>query len=88
MQPNNLLKIFARKRAAYRTVFSGPESKLVLADLARFCRAMNTTYVPGDTDQSKHLEGRREVWLRIMAHLKLTDNQIWNIESPSEEFDD
>lgn len=56
-----------RKRA-YQLVFQGEAGKLVLADLAEFCRAEQSCF---DADPRLHAvaEGRREVWLRICAHL-------------------
>lgn len=64
-----------RRRRAYITSFAGPVGALVLADLARFCRANESTFHP---DERPHLllEGRREVWLRIQQHLNLTDNEL------------
>jgi len=56
-----------RKRA-YQLVFASQAGKLVLEDLAQFCRAEQSCF---DADPRLHavLEGRREVWLRIVAHL-------------------
>lgn len=67
-----------RRRMAYLQVFN-PESihtKIVLHDLARFCRANNSTF---HKDERAHalLEGRREVLLRIQKHLKLDSDQFW-----------
>lgn len=64
---------------AYRRTFAGPVPGVVLRDLARFCRANETTVVPGQPEASKILEGRREVWLRIQHHLQLTDEQLWDL---------
>lgn len=73
-----LKNILFRRRIAYKQVFN-PESihvKIVLHDLARFCRAMDSTY---HKDARAHavLEGRREVFLRIEKHLKLDPEQFW-----------
>lgn len=74
-----------RGRSYYREVFqqrSGPEGALsaacaiVLADLAKFCHAQDTTHVVGDAHGSAQLEGRRQVWLRIQSYLGLTDEQV------------
>ena len=57
---------------AYHIVFGNDEAgKTVMADLARFCRAEEPCW---SEDQRHHarLEGRREVWLRIQAQMKLT----------------
>lgn len=52
---------------AYKEVFATPAGKVVLQDLARFCRASRSTF---DADPRVHalLEGRRECWLRIQQH--------------------
>ncbi len=69
----------------YRTVFN-PESlatTAVLKDLAKFCRAHESSY---NTDARAHavLEGRREVWLRIQRHLKLSDDELWKLHGKGE----
>lgn len=75
------IKNLIRSRAyAYRMVFS-PENKYtsdVLKDLAKFCRAHETTF---NADSRKHaaMEGRREVFLRISEHLNLTEEQIFDL---------
>lgn len=50
--------------------FNAPNGRVVMADLARFCRA-NTTCFHEDPRIHAVLEGRREVWLRITQHLNL-----------------
>ena len=52
------------RRYAYRKTFDGPLAEVVLKDLARFCRAHESTF---HADPRAHAvaEGRREVWLRI-----------------------
>lgn len=67
-----------RRRTAYIKTFQGPFAEEVLADLARFCRANQTTF---HSDPRVHAvaEGRREVWLRISQHLNLTDEQLWQL---------
>lgn len=64
------------RRIAYAQTFNGPPGQEVLADLARFCRANETTFHPDPRVQAQ-LEGRREVWLRVQHHLKLTDEELW-----------
>lgn len=72
-------KLFRRNKAAYETTFRGPTGKVVLADLAVFCRMNKSTFTPGDADAQKHLEGRREVFLRIQEHIQLTDDELWQL---------
>jgi hypothetical protein len=68
----------ARRRTAYVKTFQGPFGEEVLADLAKFCRANQSTF---HSDPRVHAvaEGRREVWLRISQHLNLTDDQLWRM---------
>lgn len=73
------------RQKAYRTVFSpqNPYLGVVLADLAKFCRAHDSTF---HSDPRVHaiLEGRREVWLRIARNLNLTPDELWGLYSKEE----
>lgn len=73
MEVTDLLR---RRAQDYRSVFAGPVAERVLADLAKFCRAHESTF---NVDARAHAvaEGRREVWLRIQKNLHLTDEQIF-----------
>lgn len=66
------------RQRAYLLAFNKDEAAgaAVLADLAVFCRADETCVVPGDRDRTYVLEGRREVYLRIQDHLRLTTEQL------------
>jgi len=68
------------RQADYLTVFNldSPQVQNVLRDLARFCRAHDTTF---HQDQRIHalMEGRREVWLRIQEHLNLDSDKLWEL---------
>lgn len=73
-----LFGIFKDRWFAYNQTF-GEQNKYahyVLKDLARFCRANESTF---HIDPRMHavLEGRREVWLRIQEHLQFTPEQIY-----------
>lgn len=77
-----LLRAFDMKRRwAYQRTF-GPENgplprhiEIVLADLRDFCRAERSTF---DTDPriSDLLQGRRDVWLRIVKYLALEEADV------------
>lgn len=68
---------FLRRRAhAYRVTFVGPLAEEVLEDLAKFCRATESTFHP-DARAHAVAEGRREVWLRICSHLHLDEAALW-----------
>lgn len=66
-----LQEILADRQRAYMLAFKEAAGAAVLADLATFCRANETCVVPGNRDLTYVLEGRREVYLRIRAHLDL-----------------
>lgn len=71
-----LRRALGERRYAYQKTFHGPLADVVLKDLARFCRAHESTF---HADPRAHAvaEGRREVWLRIQRHLRLTPDQLW-----------
>lgn len=71
-------ELVERRRAAYVRVFAGAtdyDRKVVLDDLARFCRGNET---PWHHDERLHclLTGRHEVYSRIDQHLTLTTDQL------------
>lgn len=68
------------RRSAYRRLFDleGQDAQIVLADLAKFCRATQTTVTPDDR-ASLVLEGRREVWLRLQQHLQMDEESLWRL---------
>lgn len=76
----NVEGIFAfirgRKRA-YQLTFqlNQPANIAVMEDLAKFCRAHESTFHP-DARVAANLDGRREVFLRITNHLGLTEEQL------------
>lgn len=61
------------------------DGDVILKDLARFCRAHRSTavysHVRGTLDPlaSARLDGRREVWLRIVEHLHLDERFLVNL---------
>lgn len=83
-------KILRRKRS-YRRIFLdgdgnlGPEAKVVIDDLRRFCRATGSTAVVSPISKTidpmamAMAEGRREVFNRIMAHLYVNEKQVFEL---------
>jgi hypothetical protein len=82
----NLNPFLRYRQSAYRKTFNNPEGKKVLADLRRFCRATAPTADVSNVYTTYLLEGRREVWLRLVAHLNLTDEDVVQLleEYPTE----
>lgn len=72
----------SHRRHAFRACFLGEDGKptldgeVVLADLKRFCKLTDSSFVPGDPYATALNEGRREVMNRILAHLYLSDDTI------------
>jgi hypothetical protein len=73
-------RYLAGRAASYHRVFvqEGIDATIVLADLAKFCRAHDSTGHP-DAHVAARLDGRREVWLRIQHHLKLSNDELWGL---------
>ncbi len=66
------------RQQAYQQTFANDKNvyaRDVLDDLARFCRANDSTF---HLDSHVHaaLAGRREVWLRIQQHLNLDPDTL------------
>ena len=79
------VKDFLRTRGqAYRKTFKGIYGERVLADLARFCRANDSTFHK-DPRVEGVLQGRREVWLRISKHLNLSEDELQAYFNPTGE---
>lgn len=63
-------------RRAVRRMFLGQDErphedgKLVLADLKKFCFADRSTATSGNSDLMMILEGRRQVYLRLIEKMK------------------
>ena len=72
--------VLRRRALAYQRVFlkKGKDTDDVLTDLAKFCRASETTFHT-DARLSDVLIGRREVFLRIAHHLHLADDHLWSL---------
>lgn len=82
----NIFEFIARRKTAYQLTFEKhqPANQEVLADLAQFCRAAETTLVSGadnrlDTERSLVLQGRREVWIRLQNHLNLSPADLYRL---------
>ena len=84
MTPSELIEatrnFLFRRQTAYRAIFQSPMGGIVLADMAKFCRAGSSTFNP-DPYVAARLDGRREVWLRIQNHLQLSQEQLWKLQS-------
>jgi len=80
---DRLRQFIGSRQHQYRLTFRSPPGEAVLRDLARFCRANESTF---HEDARLHAvaEGRREVWLRIQNHLQLSPQDLWRLTSGEE----
>ena len=74
------MALLRHRSMSYRDVFlgHGRSTDDVLHDLAKFCRAHESTFHV-DHSMSDRLDGRREVFLRISHYLHLSETQLWDI---------
>lgn len=77
---SDIKQLFNERKRAYTATFNIKDraDRLVLEDLAKFCRAHEPTFNK-DPRLSDVLEGRREVWLRIENYLKLTSDELFEL---------
>lgn len=78
-----------KRRSYYRSVFGTDHGKAVLADLRKFCRAMEPPIIIGSNGQTDiyatgMAAGRQEVFWRIAGHLNLDDAQLLKIKETIE----
>ena len=68
------------RKLAYTRTFdpANRDAQMVLEDLAKFCRAHESTF-HAEERVAGRLDGRREVWLRIQQHLQLSEETLWNL---------
>lgn len=87
----SILDRIFRKRVSYRRIFLREDgelneaAKVVMADLAKFCRARGSTAMVSpqtgsiDPIAMAMAEGRREVFNRINEYLHINDNILQNL---------
>jgi hypothetical protein len=74
-----LRRLLDERTYAYRKTFNGPLAEVVLRDLARFCRAHESTF-DADPRASPARRPARSV-AALQHHLKLTPDQLWELYS-------
>lgn len=73
-------KALSSRKKAYGFAFpkGAAHTEVVLADLAKFCRAQ-VPCIGADNDETNRLLGRNEVWARIIQHLKLSEVDLFSL---------
>lgn len=83
VESDDLLASYIRRRqVAYKNVFSEGETskadlEFVMLDMAAFCRAYSPTFHPTNSKIQDLLEGRREVYQRIMDYTRLSHDTLF-----------
>lgn len=75
---SGLKKFYHGLSLAYSRVFERRSIYVedVLVDLARFCKAHESTFHP-DSHVQAMFEGRKQVWLRIMENIQLNADELY-----------
>lgn len=73
-------RLISEKKNAFQRVFdeTKPDVNYVLEELAKFCRAHESTF-DADPRIAAQLDGRREVWLLIQKQLNLSVEEIYEL---------
>lgn len=74
----NPLARLKQRRADYRAVFAGEAGRRVLADLYSFC-LMDQPSFAADPHVTAFNEGRRRVFLRLAALLRMSERDLLNL---------
>jgi hypothetical protein len=74
-----------RRRADYRSVFDSDPGWRVIADLFRFCRMAQPSFVAGDSHATAYQEGMRRVFLRIAGILRMDEERFAQLLKESDD---
>lgn len=77
---SRLRNLIITRQGAYKGLFKGPLADLVLADMAAFCRAHESTFHE-NARIAAMLDGRREVWLRVSNHLHMSPEALFRLST-------
>lgn len=75
MASEKTLAFLLERKRSYQQGCGSETTALMMADLARFCRADRTCFDP-DPRLHAAFEGRREVYLRIQEHLTKSPEEL------------
>jgi hypothetical protein len=74
----NTFDFLRDRKRAYQLVFRSPSGAIVLRDMAAFCRATSPPWGTSPEDTARYV-GRNEVWHRIMQHLNLSEDELFQL---------
>lgn len=71
------------RQRAYQETFAGSPRQHVLVDLAKFARAFDADLDGLSHDQLMTMHGRRQMFFRIVHHLKLSPTELEQVYQPA-----
>jgi hypothetical protein len=71
------------RQQTYQSAFNGSAMQLVLVDLAKFARAYDADLDGLSHDQLMAMHGRRQMFFRIVKHLKLSPAELEQVYQPA-----
>lgn len=83
-----MLKRIKQRKYDYDTIFSTPEGKRVLADLAQRHGVFETVFVPGDPHHTAFREGKRSVVTDLLRYLNISIAELQQLEKLNERTSD
>lgn len=79
-----MLKILKGKERAYRLSLGNESGKEVIADLRSYCNGTRSNF-NSDPLEMARMEGRREVFMRIVNFMKIDYEQYYDYEESLDE---
>jgi hypothetical protein len=76
-------KLGFRQKAYRQTFAEGSPANLVLVDLANFARAFDSDNADLDERALLRMSGRRDMFFRIIKHLKFSPSELEHIYRPA-----
>ena len=71
------------RKQSYQTAFGGSSMQMVLVDLAKFSRAFDADIEGISHDALLMMHGRRQMFFRILTHLKLSQAELEQVYQPA-----
>lgn len=83
-----MLKRLKQLKYDYDAVFSSPEGKRVLADLAKRHGVFEAAFVPGDPQHTAFRDGKRSVVVDLLRYLNVNISELQQLEKVNERTSD
>lgn len=71
------------RQKSYQSAFAGSAMQLVLVDLAKYSHAFDADVMGQSHDNLLVMHGRRQMFFRILTHLKLSQAEMEHVYQPA-----